>query len=201
MVKATEIVESSNSINSIFTGISKVLEQSFIAQVLELTWKTILQNADNLDSPEMQALLGKDRAIAIQALSPQERYAKCIDNTAFSVFGVSKTLSKIKDFKKLTAMLQTISASPVLLNEFTSEFSMPKLLQQIMYSLDINTEKLAMTPQEQQQAQMRMQQAMQMQMQLKQGGNVNTEQSQIPQAATGSQNQTTESMLPHVGPQ
>lgn len=203
-VKATEVVESSNSINSIFTGLSKVLEQVFIAQVLELSWKTILQNAENLDSAEMQATLGQDRALAIANLSKQERYAKCIDNTAFSVFGVTKTLSKMKDFKKLTALLQTISGSPVLLNEFASEYSMPKLLQQIMTSLDVNTEKLSMDPQEKIQAQMRIQQSMQQQAQMKAGGNIGAQgasgdQGQIPQATTGPSRPTTESMLPSRG--
>lgn len=199
-VKATEVVESSNSINSIFTGMAKVLEDAFISKLMEKSWEIILQNADSLDSPEMQAILGQQRALEIAALSPQERYAKCIQGTSFSVFGVSKTLSKMKDFKKFTAMLQTISGSPILLNEFTSEYSMVKLLQQIMNSLDINTEKLEMTPQEKTAAQQRMQQSMAQQMALKQGGNTDGNQSQIPQATTGSSNPTTEGMLPPVGP-
>lgn len=197
-VKATEVVEASNSINSIFTGLAKVLEDSFIARVLGLSWKTILQNADNLDSAEMQSILGQERALAIAQISPQERFAKCIDGTSFSVFGVSKTLAKSKDFKKLTALLQTISGSPVLLQEFSAEYSMQKLLGQILASLDINTEKLQMNDAEKQQSQQRQAQALQQQLALKQGGvapNGAGGQSQIPQATTGSSANT----LPIMG--
>lgn len=200
-VKATEVVESSNSINSIFTGIAKMLEIAFIARTIDLSWKTALQNADNLDSNEMQALLGPDRAMAIAQISPQERFAKCIDNTAFNVFGVSKTLAKVKDFKKLTALLQTISGDPVLLQEFASEYSMPKLLQQIMSALDINTQKLSMTPEEKAQSQARIQNSIQQQNRQSAGGNVGpgSDQSQIPQATTGNENPQPQAGIPKLG--
>jgi hypothetical protein len=193
-VKATEIVESSNAINSVFTGMNQVLESSWMQRILEMSWEVTLQNADNLDSPEMQSILGRDRALQIASMSPQERYAKCIQGVAFTTYGISKTLSKLKDFKKLTSFLQTVSQSPQLIMEFTAEYSMSKLLEQIMGSLDINTDKLKMTPEEKVQAQMRMQQAMDMQMKLKAGGN--TDPGNTAQAATGSSRQTTEGMLP-----
>lgn len=198
-VKATEVVESSNSITSIFTGIAKVLELSCIARVLELSWETTLQNADNMNSAEMQAVLGKDRALAIHAISPQERFAKCISNTAFSVFGVSKTLAKVKDFKKLTAMLQTISGDPLLMQEFSQEYSMVKLLQQIMDSLDINTTKLEMSPEEKIQTQQRIAAGIAAQNQQKAGGNQGSDQSQIPQATTGADNPQPQAGIPKLG--
>lgn len=200
-VKATEVVSSDNSITSIFTGLAKVLEVALIERLLEKTWKTILQNADNLDSAQMRALLGDDRALAIAQLSPQERYANCVEGTAFKVFGVSKTLAKHKEFTKLMAMLQTISGSQLLLQEFTSEFSMQKLLADIMNSLDINTEKLQMTPQEKMAAQQRMQVAMQQQMALKQGGNVTSDQSQIQQAGSGPDKNSVQSQAQPAGRQ
>ncbi len=196
-VKATEVVESSNTINSVHTGISKVFEVNYLEKLIEKSWKVILQNADNLDIEPLKAILGDQRALQIAALSPQERYAKCVDKNVFRVFGVSKTIAKVKDFKKITALLQTISASPLLMQEFGSQFSMQKLLGDIMTSLDVNTEKLKMSDQEKMEAQQRMQQAMAQQMQLKQGGNTN--QQNIPQAATGSSHMTTEGQLPHAG--
>lgn len=208
-VKATEVVEASNSITSVFTGLAKVLEVNFIEKIIAKMWKVILQNADNLDSPAMQAILGKDRALEIAALSAQERFARCIDGTVFQVFGVSKVLAKMKDFRKLTAMLQTISSSPILIQEFSSEYSMQKLLAEIMKSLDIDTTKLEMNPQEKMESQQRMQQAMQMHQQMNAGGNVGqqgagqpgqngvgADQSQIPQSAAGSMHQTASSMIP-----
>jgi hypothetical protein len=189
-VKATEVV---------FTGIAKVLEIAFIQRTIERSWESVLQNADNLDSPEMQALLGTDRAIAIGAISPQERFAKCIQGTAFNVFGVSKTLAKVKDFKKLTALLQTISGDPILMQEFAQEYSPVKLLQQIMAALDINTTKLEMTPEEKQATQQRIQQGMAQKNQQSAGGNIGSDQSQIPQATTGNENPQPQAGIPKLG--
>lgn len=203
-VKATEVVEASNSINSIFTGLAKVLEQAFMEKMLTKVWKVVLQNADNLDSAEMQALFGKDRAREIAAISAQQRFVDCIEGTDFKVFGVSKTLAKSKEFKKLMSLMQTVFANPLLTQEFTSKYSPQKLLSDIMDSLDINVEKLTMTPEEQQATMMRMQMAQQQQMQLKAGGNIPAngpggtqgDQSQIHQATTGPTNISPEGLLP-----
>jgi hypothetical protein len=191
MVKATEITEASNSINNIFTGLANVIEVTFVQRILEQLWMNALQNANDLDAPEMCAILGKDRALAIGALSPEERFAKCVDAVAFTVYGVSKTVAKTTDFKKYAALLQTISASPVLMQEFMQQYSMPKLLGQIMSSLDINTVKLEMTPEEQQASQQRFQQAMQLQQKMNAGGNIGNQdgsvnQNAVPQASPGS---------------
>lgn len=141
-VKATEVVEASQSITSMFTGITRVLESNLIVALLEKIWVTIAQNMDDLDNEEVIALLGKDRAIEIGAMSPEDRFKDTAQGYKFKVFGVSMILNKMKDFKKLTSLLQTIASNQPLTEEFIKKYDMGHLLTEIMKSLDIDVEKL-----------------------------------------------------------
>jgi hypothetical protein len=141
-VKATEVVESSNSITSVFTGVGKTIEDSFIRKLLEMIWLTKMQHADDFDSPDYIALFGEARARELAAVSPEERFARTVAGHTFNVFGITQTLNKIKDFRKLTSFLQTISGSQQLSEEFQKRFDPSKLLDEIMKSLDINTDRI-----------------------------------------------------------
>lgn len=155
-VKATEVVEASQSITSMFTGLSRVLEQNLIVAILEKLWMTMCQNMDDLDSEDVIALLGKERAVAISALSPEERFKETANGYKFKVFGISLILNKMKDFKKLTTLLQTIAGNQPLMEEFIKKYDMGMLLTEIMKSLDIDIENLEI-PEVEQRAMAKMQ--------------------------------------------
>ena len=74
------------------------------------------------------------------------------------------------------------------MQEFTRVYSVPKLISEVVKSLDIDPEKIQATPQEQAQRQqeMQMQAQAQAQGQNTQGGQGTNPQSQIPQAAASS---------------
>lgn len=202
-VKATEVVEANSTINSVFSGMAKQIEVKLIEATVDMAWKVTLQHMNDLSEPDVQALLGKDRALAIHALAPEERFAEVVATAKFSVWGVSRNLTKQKDARKTQALLQTLGASPQLMQEFTQKYSMTKLMDQIMWDLDLNVDNLTMNDKEKQAQQQRMIQMMQMQAQLQgQGGQQGGQpgqgpnaQTQIPQAMGargGSMNQTTE---------
>lgn len=190
-VKATEVVEASNTLNGLIGGIAKRIDEDFITQVVELSWITTLQHMDDLSDPEVRAMLGDQRAMAISAIPKEERFAKSVQNASFKVYGVSRMVQKQNDYRKLTALLQTIGTSPVLLQEFMQRYSMPKFLEEIMRALDVNTTRLEVTPEEAQAAQGRMQQMAQLAMAQSGGANNGPmeaalgDQTQIPQASTG----------------
>lgn len=141
-VKATEVVEASQSNNSMQTGLAKHIESSFIAPILTLGWKTAAQHMDDLDSNEMKALLGARRAETIAQLGPETLFADTVQGCQFKVFGISATLNKQKEFTKLQAMLQTVAGSPVLMEAFAKKYDFDKLLGEIMKSLDIHPDKI-----------------------------------------------------------
>ncbi len=178
-VKATEIVASSQTRNTLFTGITKLIEEGWVKKLLEKSWKTAAQNIDNINGPELVALLGEEKAAIISQKSNAEIYAETVGTKRFRVFGLSTTANKLNDFRRLTALLQTISGSEVLAAEFRKDYSFTKYLAEIMKSLDINVDKIKATDEEKAQANMENQMRLQA-MQAQTGGQPDL-QSQIPQ--------------------
>lgn len=146
-VKATEIVEQSQSITSVFQGITKNIEQSHIVKEVELGWMTVCQNWDRLSKDELISMFGIDRGTALSQLDPQDVFVQTVNGFKFRVSGITQTLNKAQDYRKLTTLLQTISASELLIEEFISKYDMGKLLGEIMTSLDIDKHKIAMMEQ------------------------------------------------------
>lgn len=144
-VKATEVVEASQTITSMFTGLAKIVEDSFVEEVLHLAWMTIAQNMDDMDDREIESLFGKERAQQLAAIQPAERFHATVEGYQFKVFGISQTLSKMKDFKKAQMVLQTISSSEVLMEEFAKKYDFGKFLDFMMRSLDINTDQIQLS--------------------------------------------------------
>lgn len=141
-VKATEVVEASQTITSVFQGIAKNYEARQSTKELELAWATTAQNWDKISLEEFKALFGDERGTKLHQLEPQDVFAATVDGIKFRVFGISLTLSKAQDFRKLTTLLQTIGASPVLMEEFVKKYDLGKLLGEVMTSLDIDKNKL-----------------------------------------------------------
>lgn len=197
-VKATEIVASNQSITGVFNGIVKIVEEEFVAKILEKSWKTMAQHMNDLDEDEVKALIGEDRANILSNLSPEDLFAGTVSGSKYKVFGLSTTLNKIQDFRKITALLQSIGQSPQMMSEFQRKYSITKLVGEIVKSLDIDEQKIILTDQEKAVIENEKQQMMAAMAQGQKGGGApnataggqgTNPQSQIPQAAaTSSEN-------------
>jgi hypothetical protein len=190
-VKATEVVEASQSITGVMTGITKTLESTVIEPMLYQIWANRLQHMDDAYYPELKSMVGQERADEIMAMSPAQRFAECIDGYQFKVFGISSILAKGKEFKKVVAALQTISADPSLNEAFQQEYSMQKLLGVFLKSLDLNVDQIRLNRDEK--AQLDAQQQAAAQAMAAQSPDM---QSQIPQATAQESAETVESMVP-----
>lgn len=148
-VKATEVVEASNTITSMFSGMAKNIEgdehSGLITRLLQKSWKAIAQNIDSLDTDEVKALIGEKTAAQLLALGNEEIFADTVQGCKFKTFGISVTLNKQKDFTKLTALLQTVSTSEALTEAFIQKYDFNMFLTEIMKSLDINPYKIEAT--------------------------------------------------------
>lgn len=147
--KATAIVEQSQTITSVFTGMAKNYEGRQSVKELEIAWQTTAQNWDLIDREVFISLFGAQRGDELYNLSPEEVFASTVSGIRFRVFGVTQTLGKAQDFQKLTTMLQTVASSPVLMEEFSKQYSFTKLLSEIMTALDIDKYKLEIPEAEQ----------------------------------------------------
>lgn len=141
-VKATEVVEASQTITSVFQGIAKNYESRKSVRELELAWQTVAQNWDRIDKDTFISLFGAERGEELYQMSPQDVFAATVNGVKFRVFGISLTLAKAQDFRKLTTLMQTISASPMLMEEFLKKYDLGKFLGEIMTALDIDKNKL-----------------------------------------------------------
>ena len=189
-VKATEVVASNQALTGIMNGIVKDIENECMAPLLEKCWLTIAQHMGKMDPQEIESIIGKERGQAVASLSPEEVFAGTAEKHAYQVFGLSMTLNKIQDFRKYQAMLQSIGGSPQLMQEFTREFSMSKLLGEILKSLDVDLAKIEADPEEararkQENIENAQLQAMGGAPQNTQGGEGSNPQSQIPQMSAG----------------
>lgn len=141
-VKATEVVEASQTITSVFQGMAKNYESRQSMPELQLAWMTTAQNWDKISKEEFIALFGPERGEELSQLAPEEVFAATVNGIKFRVFGISLTLSKAQDFRKLTTFLQTVAQSEVLMQEYTKKYGFAELLGEIMTSLDIDKYKL-----------------------------------------------------------
>lgn len=145
-VKATEVVEASQTITSMFSGMAKNIEgeedSGFITPILQKAWKCIAQNINDLDSNELKALLSEKVTSQLLAMGNEEMFADTVQGCKFRTFGISATLNKQKDFTKLTALLQTVGSSEVLTEAFLAKYDFSKYLTEIMKALDINPFKI-----------------------------------------------------------
>jgi hypothetical protein len=144
-VKATAIVASQQSISGMLNGMTKLIEENYIAKILHMAWQVIAQNLHEMDRDELGAILGPDRATEILANSPEDLFASTALGYTYRVYGLSTTLNKIQDFRKLQTVLQTVGTAPVLAQEFTKGYSWRGLLELILKSLDIDVEKIRIT--------------------------------------------------------
>lgn len=203
-VKATEIVASNQTITGIFNGIVKTIESLYGERVLFKATLTMAQFMDDFDEADIQNILGEKTPL-VRAMQPEERFAAIANGAKFKVYGLSTLLSRINDFRKITSLLQTVSASPLLMAEFQKTYSFSGLLGEIMKSLDIDTDRIELTDAEKQQvAQQQAQAAAMAQAQAaqesggaqpgQQPGTGPNAQSQIPQVA----HMAPESMIPHA---
>jgi hypothetical protein len=141
-VKATEVVEASQTITSVFQGMTTNFETKFLVKVLEKTWKVIAQRMNDQYDPEMKALLGEARWKKISNISPQNRFTETVGQVRFEVFGISKRLAKQQDFRKWMMLLQTIGQSPQLMELFVQRYDLGKLLEEVISALDVDKKKI-----------------------------------------------------------
>ena len=147
-VSATQTVETSQTITSVFKGICEQIEQTWIKRLLIKAWQNVCQFSDDMDENDIHAVLG-DRADAFIRLTPEERFAETVQGMRFSVYGISQQLAKAQDFRKITTLMQTIGSSEPLLEAYVKRFSVDELLLEAMKSLGLNTRKLELSASEQ----------------------------------------------------
>lgn len=148
-VSATQVVESNQTITSVFTGMSKQVEQRWIQKLLEKSWMTCCQFLKDMDEDELKSLIGKDDFDALSKMSAEEVFAATVGGVKFDVFGISLMLQKKQDFKNVMTLLQTIGGSEPLTEAFVKQYSFEETLNFAMKALGLPTRQLEIPHEEQ----------------------------------------------------
>lgn len=141
-VKATEVVEASQSLTNLFSAVAKNIEKVFISPILQMSIAVIAQHIDDLDDAEIESELGPQRARQLAAVPRPELFIAVVDGFKFKVSGISTILSRMKNHQQLMLFLQSIGQSDVLIQEFAKKYDFGRLLSLIMKSLNINPAEL-----------------------------------------------------------
>ena len=147
-VKATEVMEASQSQAVTLDGITADLERGLITRTLEKAYLTILQHLDVLDARDVVDAIGPQAALLIARLTAPQRFALLARKARFQVHGLSATLGRVRDFQKIMALMQAVATSPMLMQAFMQRFSADKVLTHMMKTLSLNPEHMELTPEE-----------------------------------------------------
>lgn len=137
-VKATEVIEASQSHGMIMDSIVSDLEREIIDRILRLSWMNILQSADDLNSQEVEDALGKEKAAVFMEMRPADRFMMYAESVVFTADGLSATMSKARDFQKLIALMQVVSQNPIMLQAFLKRFNVDKIITQLFKQMNLN---------------------------------------------------------------
>jgi hypothetical protein len=150
-VKATEVVESQQSLAVTLDGILRDLEDKLIQPLLTKSWLTILQHADELVADEVVSVVGPRTALLLAQMSPAERFV-ALGPARFRVFGLSAVVTRARDFQKLMALLSTIRTDPLLVQAFYQRFSPARVLDMLLKKLGLDPTGMERGPEESRQA-------------------------------------------------
>ncbi len=153
-VKATEIVEAQESRATLYENIAVRVEENLIEPTLQLGWMTMWQHLDDFSQPELIQILGTERAMLLQKLTPEDRFYLMVNNVKFKVRGLRAIMARTKEFQKLMALVNAVTTSPLLAMAFNQRFSTPRLLEKLVRSVNLDPteleyrsdEKLAIDP-------------------------------------------------------
>ncbi len=146
---ATQVVETNQTITSVFKGLAGNVEEHWMQPLLKKAWITSMQYSDLMDEDEIRGALSPDRAERFLQMSPEERFANTARGLKFRVNGITLTLQRKQDFRQYMTLIQTVAGSQTLSEAFTKKYSWDAMLRQIMKSLGLDTQSIELSVAEQ----------------------------------------------------
>jgi hypothetical protein len=141
-VKATEVIELSQSQAVTLDAIIGDIERELIGRTLKKIFLTVMQNMNDVASDRIIDAIGISAAFRLSRMSPAERFAAFAGACSFRVNGLSAVLAKVRDFQKLMALLQSVITNPLLFQAFFRKYSPDKILAHMMKTLGVNPENI-----------------------------------------------------------
>lgn len=145
-VKATEVVEASQSSAVLLDSIISDLEREALSRALTKSWALIVQYLDSVSLEALSATCTPQEIIALARMSEDER--RRMITATFKVHGLSATLNRVRDFQKLMALLEATGKNPMLIQAFIKKYSGTKLLDKMFRLLNIDPRDIEISEEE-----------------------------------------------------
>lgn len=137
-VKATEIVELQQSQAVVLDSLVADAELG-LGELLLKAWLTVLQNLSLVPMQKIVGLVGAQTADALGSVQEADkRYALVAQSSTLKVKGLSVLLSKVRDFQKLSALMQMVGTNPILLQAFFTRYDPAAVLSYMMKTLQLD---------------------------------------------------------------
>ena len=147
-VRATEVIEASQSQSVTVDDIAGDIEQQALASLIRKAWLTILQNIESVPGDDVRAAIGDRAALALIRKSPAQRFATYGSAAEFRVSGLSATLAKVRDYQKLASLMQIAQANPMLAQALFKKYSPDAILRHMMKLLNFDPTDMERTAEE-----------------------------------------------------
>lgn len=140
-VKATEVQLTQASSVGLFGGLASFFERGGIDPILELSWMTLWQYADDFLEPEVVQILGPERALVLQSMPAAERFVMMAQAVRFNVKGLRQLAQSQEMFARLTTFLQSLGVNPALLMAFDAKYDVTLYLDDMMRAMRLDPSK------------------------------------------------------------
>lgn len=140
---ATEISQTQESSSALIRSVAQTLETRFLNPTLDIAWKTGLQHVSR-DNVAIRAAVGAEMWDALHA-NRKELIARPI---TFQAMGISMLIQKNRMLRSLMQLMQIMSQSDLLLQEFLKVADMGKFMKLLFHLSDIDLSKLVPTERE-----------------------------------------------------
>lgn len=156
-LRATELVQASNSINDVFDSLAGDVEDKFIEPLLEECFYSIIEHLDEMDPDEVRACFGEnqDKAEAFLQMPAKERFLQVSGIFQFKGKGLHGMMASAAKAQSALNLLNSLAANPLTLQNIEGEISLSKLTKIIIKGLGFDLEEVEPSLQEQKMIQMR----------------------------------------------
>jgi hypothetical protein len=148
---ATAVVQATQQSQSFYGTEGRELEEKLLEPALWKSWCTLLQHAEDVRASDVAVAVGPEAAIRLARMPAAERFATMAQGARIKVTGVSAVGLRGQTFQKLLALMQVVSANPMLLQAFMMNYSAEKVLQEMLRALTLDPRTIETTPEERQQ--------------------------------------------------
>lgn len=139
---ATEVVEANQSIAVFFDSILRDVENEEIEPTLRKFVLSEMLLLGPQDAADLRKTMGDAAAIMLLQMPPVMRWNLFNNVLKITVDGLSAVSARVRDFQRISLLLQTLNENPMLMQIFMQQYDLGKLFTRWLRTLNLNTSGL-----------------------------------------------------------